>query len=100
MGYSAEGTQPVDVPESTGPRHHIVLGGSSVEEYIYINKHFIWHVLAGGHFITLVIEVGELSTGSKVKGDFLLKIPVGAGGGGDVNPYCEKHIILVPSKMH
>lgn len=79
LGYSAEGTQPVDVPESTGPRHHIVLGGSSVEEYIYLNKHFIWHVLAGVHFITLVIEVGELSTGSKVKGDFLLKIPVGGG---------------------
>lgn len=75
-----------------------MLVGSSVDEYIYIYKHFIWHVLAGGHFITLVIEVGELSTGSKVKGDFLLKIPV--GGGEDVNPYCEKHIILVPRKMH
>lgn len=70
----------------------------SVEGYIHINKYFIWHVLAGGHFITLVIEVGELGTGSKVKGDFLLKIP--AGGGEDGNPYCEKHIILVPSKMH
>lgn len=28
------------------------------------------------HLITLVIEIGELSTGSKVKGDFLLKVPV------------------------
>lgn len=34
------------------------------------------HILASMHLITLVIEVGELSTGSKVKGDFLLNVPV------------------------
>lgn len=33
------------------------------------------HILASMHLITLVIEVGELGSSSKVKGDFLLKAP-------------------------
>lgn len=34
------------------------------------------HLLASGQFITLAVEVGKLRTGSKVKRDFLFKVPV------------------------
>lgn len=37
------------------------------------------HILACSQLVALTVEVGELSAGSKVEGDFLLEVPADTG---------------------
>lgn len=43
---------------------------------VYTNISSNMYILASGQLITLAIKVSKLSTGPKVKGDFLLNISV------------------------